>query len=112
MHIFKKVFESPEKRQQDVSFYEQALGEFNNEPVRGIYAKAISLSNGDESQVQARYLELRVDILRDKFYESTREEREISKKEKVNFLKKIFFWIIRFFIFWIIVGYIISFFYW
>jgi|GEM_PF-7113443 len=62
----KSLFESPKERALDISLYEKALNEFDSDTyIKGIYAKAVSLSKGNHQEVKARYLELRVEILRD-----------------------------------------------
>lgn len=75
----KSLFESSHDRVSDISFYESALNEFDSgDYIKGIYAKALSLSDGDESKVKAKYLELRVEILKD---EARQVARENIKKE-------------------------------
>lgn len=60
----KKAFETSEERASDIGLYDQALNEFNSDKDGGIYAKALSLSEGDELKTKAKYLELRVEILK------------------------------------------------
>lgn len=79
----KNIFESSQDRASDISFFEEALTEFDSgNQIKGIYAKALSLSEGDESKVKAKYLELRVEILKDKKKEKDRRQRMAEQENK------------------------------
>ena len=59
-----EIFEKFTDKTKSLNFYELALNEFeSNNFIKGVYAKAIALSKGDESKVRSFYLDLRVKVL-------------------------------------------------
>lgn len=77
----KSILESSSKRKEDVDLYEIALKEIEQEKtIKGVWAKAMSMSNGGDQKTKSKYLELRVRLLRDEIRESEEESYRQSKE--------------------------------
>ena len=82
--LIKDLFESSDKRQEDVELYEIALEEIEQEKIiKGVWAKALSISEGDEQKARSKYLEIRVRLLRDEKKSIAKEtERQLKESSK------------------------------
>jgi hypothetical protein len=86
------------------TLYEQALNELDNgDECRGIWAKALAKSNGSDSHARSKYLELRVEFLKDEAHviqsnfvseESNPDLIEVEKSEASGFIIAVRFWFI------------------
>lgn len=89
--LIKNTIETPEEREVDSELYKIALEEIENkETVKGIWAKAISVSEGDEKKAEANYLKLRVKTLKD---ENQRDiqidlDYEMENSERLEYERK------------------------
>jgi len=81
----KKSTETPEQRLFDLKVYEKVgreISENNLHP--GVLTKALVESDGNEEKARARYIELRVQMIKDEFAVGSKRttERSISDEER------------------------------
>jgi len=86
--IKKKVIEN---RIQDEILYEYVLDELeSNLKVRGLWAKAIAYSEGDDSKATSLYMQYRVQSIKDEFASLQIVYEEMNKSKLFNFIKNNF----------------------
>ena len=76
------------KKQQEAKLFELVMNEIaNDERHKGLWGKAIVVSNGDEKKAEAEYIKLRVEFLKDEKTIS-KLNKEI-KEEEIRLAKKV-----------------------
>lgn len=80
--MFKRLrLNSAKSRLVDERLYELVMDELESGKIRrGVWAKALAKSNGSESQAQSKYLELRVESLKDEAH----VVQSIQESDKAN----------------------------
>lgn len=79
--IFNKLF----NRNDDVALYRYVSQEIANKHIdQGLWAKAFSMSGGDENKARAKYIELRVQYLKDESRRLAEERPANSAHEKIK----------------------------
>jgi hypothetical protein len=86
-HLMDKLIPSID----DTSFYEIAMRECEGtEPKNtALWSKAFSLSEGDEGKAKAKYIELRVNGMRDEERVRIKEEKDRVKNEREKYRKRL-----------------------
>ena len=79
--VDKKWFESSEDRLREIEFYDHVAQEIEGGfRIDGLWAKALAESKGDEKVAKGRYIELRVQMLKDE--SNVAAEADSISKEK------------------------------
>ena len=104
MFMFKRLkLNSAKSRLVEERLYEMVMDELDSGNIRkGIWGKALALSNGNDNQAKARYIELRVESLKDEVHviqpildskDNSLDliEEETSNVEKETYITKFFF---------------------
>jgi len=96
---------------KEEEFYEKALSEIEEDTkIKSTWAKALSLSNGDEVKANSLYIKLRVETLnhtlqkelqteKDLINEKLKKEDELLKKHKREYIKKVIIHWIKYILF-------------
>ena len=81
--IFDKLkLDSPSTRLSEDDLFEKAYDELqNDELIKGVWARALSESDGDEKKAEALYLKLRVQQIKDEKHLSAQKKKAQKKKE-------------------------------
>ena len=99
----KDLKDNPLSRKGEEALYHQALNELESGSInKGVFAKALADSSGDEGKAHSLYLKYRTQsILDDKVLHSIRKEEEVQKrKERNERLRGIFVIIVIVLIIW------------
>ena len=99
----KDLKDNPLSRKGEEALYRQALNELESGSInKGVFAKALADSSGDEGKAHSLYLKYRTQsILDDKVLHSIRKEEEVQKrKERNERLRGIFVIIVIVLIIW------------
>lgn len=111
MGIFNKSKDdsNPFSRKADESFYQQALEELESNSInKGVYAKALADSSGDEAKAHSLYIKYRAKSLDDeqsiRILEARHNQKIKKEEDRKNwwdgFFWKILMYVIAFYIFW------------
>jgi hypothetical protein len=75
------MFETPEDRLTEVQLYELVAEELeNNQQSKGLWAKAISDSEGNHEKAKALYIKLRVQMIKDEWAHADKVASEEDKR--------------------------------
>ena len=90
LSIFEKIkLDSPASRLSDDELFEKAYDELqNNELIKGVWARALSNSDGNEKKAEALYLKLRVQQIKDEMHENKKRQNENQKNLEKTRQKK------------------------